>query len=70
MISPAHFASFTVHEDPVESFDEAHILRQIRNFVSGGFSEVVICVDLGSYESPDTENESRLALASFLEEDL
>ena len=49
------------------SFDEAHILRQVRNFVSGGFSEVVICgVDLGSYEGPDTEDGSRLALASLL----
>lgn len=52
---------------PSRSFDEAHILRQIRNFVSAGFSEVVICgVDLGSYESPGTEDESRLALASLL----
>ena len=52
---------------PSRSFDEAHILRQIGNFVNAGFCEVVICgVDLGSYVTADALNGSGLALASLL----
>ena len=52
---------------PSRSFNEAHILRQIRTFVDSGFREVVICgVDLGSYAADRTGEYSDLPLTSLL----